>query len=125
VEQSTTFDKTLATFNTTFIALIAITDNPTRYEIFQAISRCNSIYKIISKLISGRLNNILSRQISTKQFGILEGTQIRKVVGGSPGRSPLNENQESKGRDSQSGSIQGLRQSQQDFSLIHSHPPRF
>jgi hypothetical protein len=60
VEASRTSRKTLATFNNTFIALIPKTYNPTCYEIFQSISHCNNIYKIISKIISRRLKETLS-----------------------------------------------------------------
>jgi hypothetical protein len=71
----------LATFNSTFIALIPNTYNPTKFEIFRPISLCNCIYKIISKIIAHRLKGILSRKISLKQFGFLEGRQIHEVVG--------------------------------------------
>jgi hypothetical protein len=81
VEASRLSGNILATFNTTFIALIPKTDNPTKFESFFPISLCNNIYKIISKIISRRLKEILSKQVSLKQFGFLEGRQIHEAIG--------------------------------------------
>jgi hypothetical protein len=41
-----------APFNATFIALIPKVDNPLGFDQFQPISLCNSVYKIIAKIIS-------------------------------------------------------------------------
>jgi hypothetical protein len=59
--------------NSTFIALIPKTDNPSSFDDFRPISLCNCLYKIISKVISRRLKEILSRNISSEQFGFLAG----------------------------------------------------
>jgi hypothetical protein len=67
--------------NATFIALIPKTDNPTSFDDFRPISLCNCIYKIISKVISRRLKDILSRHISNEQFGFLKGRQIHEAIG--------------------------------------------
>lgn len=79
--------------NTIFMALIPKVDNPSGFQNFCPISLYNRIYKIISKIISRRLKDILSRQISPEQFGFLEGQQIHEAVG-CPGRPPLNKYQE-------------------------------
>jgi hypothetical protein len=80
VETTKNQRKMLEAFNTTFIALILIEDNPTTFEKFKPISLCNCIYKIISKVISKRLKSVLSNQISGEQFGFLEGRQIFEAV---------------------------------------------
>jgi hypothetical protein len=67
--------------NATFIALIPKSDNPTTFDDFRPISLCNCIYKIISKVISHRLKDILSRHISCEQFGFLKGRQIHEAIG--------------------------------------------
>lgn len=78
LEHSRTSDKTLAAFNTTFIALIPKANNPTCYESIRPISLCNSIYKIISIIVSWRLKDILSYQTSPEQIGFLKGKQIHE-----------------------------------------------
>ena len=70
-----------ASFNTTFIALIPKADNAITLNDFRPISLCNCVYKIISKVIAGRLKSILSEHISAEQFGFLEGRQIHEAVG--------------------------------------------
>ena len=40
-----------------------------------------TVYKVVSKVISHRLNSILSEHITTEQFGFLEGRQIHKAIG--------------------------------------------
>jgi hypothetical protein len=67
--------------NSTFISLIPKTDNPSSFDDFRPISLCNCLYKIISKVISRRLKDILSRNISSEQFGFLVGRQIHEAIG--------------------------------------------
>jgi hypothetical protein len=67
--------------NATFNALIPKFDNPTTFDDFRLISLCNYIYKIISKVISHRLKDILSKHISCEQFGFLKGIQIHEAIG--------------------------------------------
>jgi hypothetical protein len=67
--------------NSTFLALIRKTDNPSSFEDFWPISLCNCLYKIILKVISRRLKVILSKHISYEQFGFWEGRQIHEAIG--------------------------------------------
>ena len=67
--------------NTTFIALIPKKDKAKNFNDFRPISLCNCLYKIIAKVISSRLKVILSRCISSEQFGFLEGRQIHEAIG--------------------------------------------
>jgi hypothetical protein len=79
VEYSCTISQTLETFNTTFIALIPKTNNPTQFESFRPISLYKCIYKIISKIIAHRLKGILSSHISLEQFGFLKEDRFMKL----------------------------------------------
>jgi hypothetical protein len=60
VEYSRSTDQMLLSFNATFISLIPKEDNPRYFNYFRPISRCNNIYKIITKLIAKRLLDFLS-----------------------------------------------------------------
>eukprot|EP00253_Pinus_taeda_P006494 PITA_06494 len=68
-------------FNATFIALIPKKEVPESFEDFRPISLCNSIYKIIAKVIANKIKPILSRHISMEQFGFLSGRQIHEAIG--------------------------------------------
>ena len=46
------------------------------FEYFRPISLCNAIYKIIAK----RIKPIISRTISSEQYGFLDGKQILKAI---------------------------------------------
>jgi hypothetical protein len=81
VEESRKNGRIHEPLNATFIALIPKSDNPTTFDDFRLISLCNCIYKIISKVISLRLKDILSRHISGEQFGFLKGRQIHEAIG--------------------------------------------
>jgi hypothetical protein len=81
VEESRKNGRIHEPFNATFIALIPKLDKPTSFDDFRPISLCNCIYKIISKVISRRLKDILSRHISLEQFGFLKGRQIHEAIG--------------------------------------------
>jgi len=67
-------------FNAPFIAFIPEVDNPTNFNQFRPISLCNSVYKIISKIISHRIKGILSENIFNEQFGFLQGKQIHQDI---------------------------------------------
>ena len=50
--------------NATFIALIPKKDEPQSIEDFWHVYLCNSIYKVVTKIISRRLKSLLSKSIS-------------------------------------------------------------
>ena len=81
IELSRISGKIPAVFNSTFLALIPKIDHPLSFEDFRPISLCNFVYKIIGKIISIRIRNVLGRCISGEQFGFLSGRQIHDVVG--------------------------------------------
>lgn len=51
VYESKRTGKMLATFNSTFIALIPKSDDPSSFQEFRSISLCNCINKIVAKII--------------------------------------------------------------------------
>jgi hypothetical protein len=81
VEESRVNGHIHAPLNATFIALIPKVDDPKSLDDFRPISLCNSVYKIISKIISKRIKAILSKSVSHEQFGFLEGIQIHEAIG--------------------------------------------
>jgi hypothetical protein len=56
-------------------------DKPTSLGDFRSIALCNIAYKVIAKLIGLRLKSLLSKALSSEQFGFLKGRQILDVVG--------------------------------------------
>eukprot|EP00253_Pinus_taeda_P029650 PITA_29650 len=81
VEEARKKGEVYSPFNATFIALIPKKEVPESFEDFRPISLCNSIYKIIAKVIENRIKTILSRHISMEQFGFLSGRQIHEAIG--------------------------------------------
>ena len=81
IELSRISGKIPAVFNSTFLVLIPKIDHPLSFEDFRPISLCNFVYKIIGKIISIRIINVLGRCISDEQFGFLPGRQIHDAVG--------------------------------------------
>lgn len=81
VEESRMKGEIYSPFNATFISLIRKKEAPESFEDFRPISLCNSIYKIIAKVITLRIKPILSRHISPEQFGFLNGRQIHEAIG--------------------------------------------
>ena len=67
----------LSEINQTFIALIPKTDNPTSINHYRPISLCNTIYKIISKILANRLKPILPKLINPFQGAFVEGRSIQ------------------------------------------------
>eukprot|EP01018_Ginkgo_biloba_P003770 Gb_15008 [translate_table: standard] len=59
IEESRSSGRILAAFNTTFIALIPKSDNPSSFDEYRPISLCNCIYKIIAKIIARRVKRLL------------------------------------------------------------------
>lgn len=66
--------------NSRFIAIIPKVDNLLSFDEFRPISLSNCLYIIISKIITRRIKEIISKKISREQFGFLEGRQIYEVV---------------------------------------------
>lgn len=66
VEESRRKGEIYPPFNSTFIALIPKKEEPESFEDFSSISLCNSIYKIIAKVIVVGLKPILSKCISNE-----------------------------------------------------------
>eukprot|EP00253_Pinus_taeda_P008500 PITA_08500 len=81
VEESRSSGSLYNAINSTFIALIPKSDNPSSFDDFRPISLCNVLYKIISKIIANRIKPILSRHISPHQFAFLENRQIHEAIG--------------------------------------------
>lgn len=81
VEESRKKGEVYSPFNATFIALIPKKEAHETFEDFRPISLCNSIYKIIAKVIALRIKPIMSRHISSEQFGFLNGRQIHEAIG--------------------------------------------
>lgn len=81
VEESKRKGLVYAPLNITFIDLVPKKDDPESFAYFRPISLCNSVYKIIAKTIAARLKPILSRCISSEQFGFLDGRQIHEAIG--------------------------------------------
>lgn len=73
----------MGNINSTFIALISKVDHLDSYDDYQLIFLCNMVDKIIAKIIAMRIKPLLSRVISTKQFGFLNHRHIHEVVGSS------------------------------------------
>jgi len=67
--------------NSTFISIIPKSKSPSSFNDFLPISLCNTLYKIISKVIANRLQPILSHHISLEQFSFLQDCQIHEAIG--------------------------------------------
>lgn len=62
--------------NKSFIVLILKLQQATEFHHFRPISLCNFTYKIISKIITSRLKDLMPRMISLNQGAFVEGRWI-------------------------------------------------
>ena len=67
--------------NTTYLTLILKVDRPLSFGDYHPIALCNLLYKIITKIIAGRLKEGSGKFISAEQFGFLPRRQITDAVG--------------------------------------------
>lgn len=67
------FDKRI---NKPFLTLIPKRDNPTAVNDFRPISLVGILYKIISKVLAGRLQGVMGELIGPNQFAFAKGRQI-------------------------------------------------
>lgn len=79
-EESRSLGNIFGSINATFIKLISKMMNPSTFVDYRSILLCNSVYKMISKLIDIIVKTSLSMHISTKQFRILEGREIQDTT---------------------------------------------
>ena len=70
-----------SSLNSTFLTLIPKKDKPRTFADFRPISLCNLLYKLIAKVIAGRLKPFLDQGISYEQFGFLKDRQIYEPIG--------------------------------------------
>ena len=71
------FEKSL---NATFIALIPKKNDASNIRDFRPISLVGSLYKILSKVLANRLNQVLDQLISESQNSFVGGRQILDSV---------------------------------------------
>jgi hypothetical protein len=81
VEYSHIKGKIHGSLNSTFLVLIPKKNNSLSFNDYRLISLCNLIYKVISKVISNRINPFLERCISVEQLGFLKGRRIQDAIG--------------------------------------------
>lgn len=62
------------------IVLLPIVKTPAHAKDFQPITLCNSIYKILAKILSNRLCIILPNIISDNQVGFVKGRLITNAT---------------------------------------------
>ncbi|GLT27312.1 hypothetical protein SLA2020_023190 [Shorea laevis] len=68
--------KLLGQINATNITLVPKTNCPTSVGDYRPISCCNVIYKVISKLLTQRLNEVLDKLVSHNQAAFVSGRSI-------------------------------------------------
>uniref|UniRef100_A0A803LNG9 Reverse transcriptase domain-containing protein n=1 Tax=Chenopodium quinoa TaxID=63459 RepID=A0A803LNG9_CHEQI len=69
-----------ASINKTLIAIIPKISEPTSISQFRPISPCNTVYKIVTKIIANRLRGFLPSRISPNQNSFLPGRGIKTNV---------------------------------------------
>lgn len=66
--------------NQTDICLILKVTNPTNVHPFRPISLCNTIYKVLSKIIVNRLKDLIYEIIGPYQMGFIPGRNIQESI---------------------------------------------
>lgn len=80
IQESQWPGKVLGYFKKTHIALISKKQVGCPFEDFKPITYCNTIYKILGKVMAPCLEPILSEVISKEQSGFFQGRQIHDAV---------------------------------------------
>jgi hypothetical protein len=80
IEEVENFGSMPGIFNETLIALILKNIKSDSFDDFKPISLCNCIYKIITKVLVVSIKGVLSRVISSEQFGFLDGRKIHEAI---------------------------------------------
>lgn len=73
VKKAFTFGTILDYLNTTLITLIPKCNTPESLANFRPISLCNSVYKVISKVLVARIRPLLNSLISPIQTAFVSG----------------------------------------------------
>ena len=66
--------------NQTYISLIPKVPNVTSMSQLRPISLCNTVYKVISKMIVQRLRNLLPKVVSPNQVAFVPSRQIQDNI---------------------------------------------
>lgn len=67
--------------NSSFITLVPKKENPERVSDFRPISLLNTSMKILTKLLSNRLQKVILKVIHMNQYGFLQGRSIQDCLG--------------------------------------------
>lgn len=63
-------------FNITSVTLVPKVPNPTRVKDFRPIAYCSVVYKIVSKILTARLQRVIGDVVQDCQTGFIPGRQI-------------------------------------------------
>jgi len=67
-------------FNSTYVALIPKKMGAKELTHFRPISLISSVYKIISKVLTDRLKNVIHKLVDTQQLAFIKGRQIMDAI---------------------------------------------
>ena len=63
-------------FSSYFITLIPKVPSPTRIGDFRPISLLGSLYKLVAKVLAGKLASVMDKLVSSNQFASIKGCQL-------------------------------------------------